>query len=176
MSRLKTEELLASVRSAQDQMVNGVLSIRDRIAELTAERAELQALPVRKAIAVERLEAWVRSIKMIPGTPTLTPSAFSVNAPGYSVPRSDFDTAIASFAIPLIRQSALSMLETHYETIGKVDDEVNQDKITSLNRKLFDLEMAEESIIRAADKNGFEIRRRGDADPRAVLAPDKAMP
>lgn len=176
MSRLTTEKLLASVRSAQDQMIGGVLSIRDRIAELTAERAALLALPVPKAVAVERLEEWVRSILMIPGTPTVTPSTFSGNAPGYLVPRSDFDTAIASFAIPLIRQSALSMLEAHYETIGKVDDETNQAAITLLNRQLLDLELAEESIIRAADKNGYEIRRRADADPRAVLAHDSAMP
>lgn len=176
MSKLNTEKLLASVRSAQDQMVNGVLSIRDRIAELTAERAELQALPVPKTVAVERLEQWVASIMVIPGTPIVRPSSFAGNAPGYSVPRSDFDTAIASFAIPLIRQSALSMLDIHYETIGKVDDEANQAEITLLNRQLLDLELAEESIIRAADKNGYEIRRRADADPRAVLAHDSAMP
>jgi len=48
--------------------------------------------------------------------------------------------------------------------------------LAALDADLLAAEMAEESLIRSAEASGIEITRRRDADPRAVLAADAALP
>jgi hypothetical protein len=49
-------------------------------------------------------------------------------------------------------------------------------KLTALDRELLDLELVEESLIRTAERGGFAIPRRHDANPLAVLADDSVLP
>jgi hypothetical protein len=50
------------------------------------------------------------------------------------------------------------------------DDERTQ-QLASLDAEMFDLESVEEELIRSGGDLGLAIARRGDADPRVVLAP-----
>lgn len=43
-------------------------------------------------------------------------------------------------------------------------------RLSALDAELLELEAAEEKAIRALESQGVEVIRRGDADPRAVLA------
>jgi len=44
------------------------------------------------------------------------------------------------------------------------------------DRRLLDLERQEEALIRSAERAGFDVMRRADADPRAVLSSDEVLP
>lgn len=69
--------------------------------------------------------------------------------------------------------------------VGKIDDFVaayptmpateKAAAIAAIDAELFELELAEEAAIRAAESAGLAIERREDADPQAVLAADGAL-
>jgi hypothetical protein len=57
-----------------------------------------------------------------------------------------------------------------------VTDDERQRQLAKIDKDLLDLELLEESIVRAGTRAGFKVRRRPDSDPRAVLAHDNDLP
>ncbi|PPC87449.1 MAG: hypothetical protein CTY39_02630 [Hyphomicrobium sp.] len=50
------------------------------------------------------------------------------------------------------------------------------EKLSAIDQEILDVELAEESAVRDAERQGHAIQRLGEADPRAVLAHDSALP
>ncbi len=176
MSKLDPETVLSKARSAQAGVTEAVLSLRNEIATQQLAKAELLRLPVPMHVALDRLQAWVATVKAVPGTPILRAETFANGSAGWTRPYADFDTAVASFILPVILSAGERMIAEHYNTISTVADDVAKAKIDHLAWQILDLELAEESIIRRAEAAGFPIRRRPDADPRAVLAYGESLP
>lgn len=176
MSKVDPKAILSKARSAQEGITEAVLSLRNEIATQQLARAELMRLPVPMHVALERLRAWVAAVKTVPGTPIIRAEVFANGSDGWSPPYAEFDTAVASFILPVILSAGEQMIAEHYGTISAVADSGAKAELDRIGWQILELELAEEAIIRSAEASGFPIRRRSDADPRAVLAHDKSLP
>lgn len=75
-----------------------------------------------------------------------------------------------------MRQALTMRLDNVYSKKSGLTDEERAAAIGAADRNLFALEMAEEGLIREAERAGIDVLRRADADPRAVLAADEVLP
>ncbi|TGQ94637.1 hypothetical protein EN851_03535 [Mesorhizobium sp. M8A.F.Ca.ET.208.01.1.1] len=81
-----------------------------------------------------------------------------------------------AFAAPLMRERLAAEISAEYSAGDGPTAEAHKQMLAKLDAELLELEMAEEALLRAAEAAGIEILRRIDADPRAVLAADSALP
>ncbi|WP_146165108.1 hypothetical protein [Mycoplana dimorpha] len=77
---------------------------------------------------------------------------------------------------PSMAESLKADVEALYRENPYISEQERALCIVEINRKILDAELAEESMILAAEAGGFPVLRRRDADRRAVLAHDKVLP
>jgi hypothetical protein len=91
-------------------------------------------------------------------------------------PHNNHDMLANAYLSDLIAEGMKAEARAAYGSQEGVSDAERAIQIQKLERTLLDLEMTEESLIRAGEESGLKIIRRVDADPRAVMAHDKALP
>jgi len=56
-----------------------------------------------------------------------------------------------------------------------MDRATQETELARIDAELLDAELAEEGVIRDLEASGFDMLRRPDADPRALLAADEVL-
>jgi hypothetical protein len=77
---------------------------------------------------------------------------------------------------PAIRHVIQGQIEDLTKARPGMSDAELAARLAELDREIVDAELAEESAIRSLEVAGVTVLRRPDADPRAVLAADGALP
>lgn len=157
---------------------------RAKIKSLTDERAGLERVPVAKEEMIGRVDAWLDKIcgredGPIPSwMPPIIPF-FMRREVKNSVELPYSDLAFRRFLLTVnraqIRAYYVDKIERLYAIDPGIPAEERQAKLAKLDEELLELELAEEALIRGADRMGVTLLGRADADPRAVLASDETL-
>lgn len=175
-NRKNVTALMSNARTAGDELRRGIQDLRDHIETLRDRREEILKLPVALPLAEKRIDEWVTSQVSGARSTATRPEHFVSSREGWTPPRF---ALVDSLVIALANQAAQALkedLRTLYENMDCIDEADRQVEIAKLDEEMLDAELAEEGIIRTAEAAGFPVRRRADADPRAVLAVDEVLP
>ncbi|SIP89866.1 hypothetical protein SAMN05880590_10177 [Rhizobium sp. RU35A] len=167
---------LALSREASQQLGRGVADIRSHIVALKLERKRIAALPVDQDETFARIDRLVDVATE--AARQLYPTPADMVRPDYQpkpVALKPELLLLAQMGAEIGQRMKAEALEFYKANPG-LDAATRADRIRSVDRKILDAELAEESMIRSAEAAGFPILRRRDADPRAVLAHEKVLP
>lgn len=183
-------DLVEQVRNAQEEMSDSIRGLRNLISTLKDERQRVLAVPVDLERAEARVEEWVdqrisnarRLMFHLPGSGKWSdpPEAidFTVSPSSWQPKESDMIITMITFMKDHLVTEMKKQVRNFYD--GWQQEVISEDeraaKLSQLDGKLLNAELCEESIIRAAERSGIKITRRGDADPRAVMALDIDLP
>ena len=84
---------------------------------------------------------------------------------------------LTAAAADLVRDCLVRRLEAAYEGTDArpLSADERAKALARLDGEIFDAELAEERLIREAERAGLSVLRRADADPRALLAHDDEL-
>lgn len=156
----------------------GVEQARRLIAEVEDQVRDLSNTPVDLDTALSRVDDWLETIsdgalKCFPFVLVTDPKPESIGAR----PTDDHYAPLLWLGVRDKVGAALKAeLRRRYAEGAGITPSERQINSRELDRRLLDLNLTEESLVRAAEGRGVAIHRRGTADPRAVLAPDEALP
>lgn len=186
---------LASMRAAPtpiNDLLASVDDMREQIASLRAEREKVSRAP-RPASetlaaldqhlddlatsAVDRLSLNRLTNRTNPVSLSLP---FHVDRETTATDASAACTVLLGLLIATSRPAIRQIIEGQLQDLtkgrpGLTDDELHA-RLAELDREILNAELAEESAIRALEGAGVAVLRRPDADVRAVLAADAALP
>jgi hypothetical protein len=75
----------------------------------------------------------------------------------------------------MFMETVKAQVATIYQGNPGISESERQRRLEDVDRDLLDAELAEESIIRAAEASGFPVLPQ-QLDPQALLAADEALP
>lgn len=184
---------MKSLTNSRADALDGLDLLREQIADAGDEIARIAAAPQPVADALKAFDAWAGQVAT-EGVDSLRLGRLlrPETAQGYELPRSvvragdsavyDYGAAteallglLVATAMPALRkivQGQLDDLTAGRETLTPA---ARAKKLDQAKADLFNLELREESAIRAMEAAGMDIARRADADPRALLASDKSL-
>ncbi|MEI8715871.1 hypothetical protein [Mesorhizobium sp. ISC11] len=173
----KIKAALGATRKATNELADGLQGVRDRIAKLAKERQAIEEAHSSLDMALERLEQ--HRLYLRQPLDSYYVGAF-LAAPGV---RQDFGMntdnaarlALALGADAWAKEMDAKIRASQASRPGLTNEE-RAAKIEAIDAEMLDLELVEESLIRNAEQAGFEVQRRPDANPAAVLAHDSALP
>ena len=174
MRFFKKKDVSAAFQGAQ-QIAENLESLRESILDLIESQKQVERLPVDEQTALDRVEDWVRQ-QANDVTGQLSPSTFGQSSQRYRFPKVDLSAAVAKYLAPQVEVAMKDAVSRFYQTTTGLSESERSRRLDDIDRQILDLELAEESIIREAEKYGMTLQRREDADPRAVLAHDSALP
>lgn len=179
---------LIATKKARRQRLNllndlsqDLATLRDQIAALDVKREAIEARPRPKAEVLDELRADVRAAGRA-FDPYLGPVADHAPA---RLSRQGFKErvlahpfeAFCALTPDTMMAWAAQQVELLYEDgedgLSAADRAA---ALAELDAQKRDLEHAEEACVRAAEKAGLNLLRRGDADPAVVLLPDAELP
>jgi hypothetical protein len=181
-------ELVEAPAPKSREPATALAAIREQIEELRAELEELRQRPLDLDGARARLEAWIAEhtadlAPLVASAMAAAPDSAHVSDPRLVVtdeltPQSSYLLGDRIVGVLLgvagadrLRAAVLELLPD--VTQGGIADDERRKQIARLEARLLGLEVLEERVIRSAERDaGAELGRRGDADPRAVLAAD----
>ncbi|TIN84869.1 hypothetical protein [Mesorhizobium sp.] len=168
--------MLKATKSAAAEVKSGLDQLRAQIADLKKRRSQLEMAPVPKEEALKRIDALMdhlteRADIFLRAEQFTERDRYVMPALGQNAA-----TILLGFAAPLLRQRLVEKLSETYAAGDGPTADAHRQLLAKFDAELLDLELAEESLVRAAEAAGIEILRRGDADPRAVLAADSSLP
>ena len=99
------------------------------------------------------------------GTPVIT---FDTNLENANSPIRDVPAMLCWFAPDLMKTKLFEMIDAVPDHLS-MSKEQKDERLTELDREIFQLSLEEEAIIEAAAARDTHLLRRGDADPKAVL-------
>jgi len=156
---------------------DGLESIRSQIDDLKSERDDIESQPVDEASAQARAELWVSRVVANAREKAPGPDRFSWSPSNWRQPDSteiaDAVTAYQADALAIAVKQEVSDL---YKTMQGLTDRQRELALADVDRKILELELAEEALIRGAEASNIPVNRRADADPRAVLAHHSVLP
>jgi hypothetical protein len=173
---------LTPARDAVADLHDQLEAMRDEVAARAAAVAAIEAAPVPVEEAMQGFDEWVAR--------TSTDALDRLNlhhllAPGRAASGLDLPGGHAASEILLglllatggdamrtVIAAQLGDLARDRETIPAADRPALKAKAEAA---LLEAELSEEAVIRAIEGLGVAVRRRPDADPRAVLASDEAL-
>lgn len=161
-------------RSASQQFNESVSEVRGLIVDLKRDLRKIASMPVTLEEALLRVERAVDSLTRT--ARELYPSASQFARPDYSGVRVNTDIIMIAQMADNMLATMTADVEKFYTTTTGISETDRVREVKVIERKILDAELAEESLIRSAEEAGFPIKRRGDADPRAVLAHEKVLP
>lgn len=174
----KLSGILKATRNAAAEVGGGIDALRAQISDLKGRREQLQSAPVPKAEALRRMDDYLAGLSARAEI-FLNASAFMERGERYRAPAllsSNIGEVAIGFLVPAIRDRLTVQIGEKYASGDGPAAETHRQMLAKLDAEILELEFAEESLVRAAEAAGMEILRRHDADPRAVLAPDSALP
>lgn len=171
------KKLLTGSRKAAASVKDGLQELRMRRLRLLDERDELASRPVPKDEALAALDRDIDELVAIAMRETNVRSLTRAEAPAWTIPQNGVLMGLLIGASrATFRDQLATMLEPAYSNGAKpISADEREANLRRIDDELLDLELAEESAIRAAEAAGLSVLRRADADPRAVLACDDAL-
>lgn len=180
----KFKSAAAAFRRSSITLGRDVDGLREQLRNLKTERDRIAALPVTKEAALGRLDAWVGGLRSSPmaGIEGLTGAMMVPQQPPYI----DFlHGAVDAFFVArlgwAVSESIRPLLAVEIEKayaggVAGIDDAERERQLAKIDADIADCEVAEETMLRAAQEAGISIQRRPNADPRVVLARDIDLP
>jgi len=144
--------------------------VRNRIVELKAKIKAAQKMQSTKAVAYERADSFVDDLAEAGG---IDGGSFTDSEYSRPIFRDSDDVIrfLAWIGRDQIKEKLRLAIDDNYAGYdGSLDIAETHIAIAADAEALFDLEVEEERLIMATEAEGQPIRRRTDADPRAVLA------
>lgn len=176
MRFFKKKDVAVAFQGAR-QVAENVESLRENILTLRASQRDIEQLPVEEQEALNRVERWIaHHTANVSSRSVLTTSMFGSCPKNWRFPEGQLADAVAIYLAPQVEAAMKANVRRFYQTTSGVSEGERSDRLDEIDRQILDLELAEESIIREAEKYGMTLQRREDADPRAVLAHDSALP
>lgn len=170
---------LSGAKSAMRELSEGVTSIRDQIRSLKGKRRKVASTVVSHDVALERMEKWVDHVAQQAKAVAPEPARFA-GSEDWSFPAIHYPETQAAMLMaylsPHLLDAAKDELAAFYEGKPTLTERERHDQVAAIDRQLLDAELTEESLIRAAEAEGFPIARRQDADIFALLAHDEVLP
>jgi hypothetical protein len=186
---------LAALRAAPvpvNSLLEQVDDMREQVATLRAERDRTARAPRPASEILTALDDWLDSAATSAVDSLQLGSLLRRDRTvGLSLPyRIDPETRVVDgtgtsqtlfgLLIAVNRQAFRSIIEGQLSdlargTPGISDDEIHA-RLAELDAELLAAELSEEAAIRALEMSGISVQRRPDADPRATLAADAALP
>ncbi|MER8844032.1 MULTISPECIES: hypothetical protein [Mesorhizobium] len=172
----KIKTALSASRKATNELADGLTSVRDRIAKLGQERQAIEGADCSLDQALERLAGFMNYMRQPLNDYYVGQFLQPSGRPDVGM---NTDQA-ARLALALGADAWAKAMEGKIRQAladrpGYTDAE-RAAKLDAIDAELLDLELVEESLIRNAEQAGFEVLRRHDANPAAVLAHDSALP
>jgi len=180
LERVKSAfDALRNVRSASAIIGQSLEQVRAQIEDLKSRRDDIEALPVDQATAEFRatraMQYQIQRAQQEIDPPALfTVSNERWNAAGRSTP--DFGALVLAYLGDQLIESVIQQIALIYEDAPGVTDTERKKMLDENDQQILDAELSEEAIIRHGETQGLILGRRVDADPRAVLAADEALP
>jgi len=172
----------AAARKAADQLRGKLAELRQEIAARKRALAETEAAALPIEAAMERAQRWVMeqaaAYRFDGAIAFLQPDASLSNV--FLIPPNPNIAQVtaahcATNPAGVLAVIEAALLDAQQKAALVLTAAERDERLQSLSDEIFRLEVAEEEIIVAAEAAGFEIARRPDAAPRAVLAvPDAA--
>jgi hypothetical protein len=94
----------------------------------------------------------------------------------FSLPIPSIEAAFGLHFAHMLADEVKRNVRAIYANSKQRSDAERQQALMAIDRKLLDLELIEEGMIRAADEVGLSVLRRPDANPLAVLAHQSVLP
>ncbi len=174
---LKTTETLKKVRAVFSAFSDGLEDIRGQIDDLKSERDDIERQPVDEASAQARAALWVSRVIADAMEKAPSPQRFSIAPSNWKLPDAgNINAVITAYQGEALAAAVKQEISDLYATQRGLSDQQRASALADVDRKLFELELAEESLIRGAEASNIPVSRRADADPRAVLAHQSVMP
>lgn len=147
--------------------------IRDAIAKLADEAADLERRPVSRDEAVAALDHWI-ALQASNFDPVITNLINKGEAwtqlgevrPGGAL---DFTSALCALAGDRVREDLIGRIDAALADAAPMGAEERNTRRQEIDREKLTLEREEETIVQRFRDAGQHVERRGDADPRAVL-------
>lgn len=172
-------------RELGDQLNRDLGQVREEIAKAAAEVDRIRRLPRPR----EEAEADIRSLVEAgsrsfdthlgdftkPGGAQLMAVMNALNGDHGAIRRNQFGFMCAVAPAGMFDFLARKLDDTYAGGPGLTAAE-RATRLSKADAHLLELSLAEEAIIRACEAAGMVVMRRAEADPRAVLAPDSALP
>ncbi|QND58224.1 hypothetical protein [Mesorhizobium huakuii] len=174
---VKLAGMLKAAKSASVEVTEGLDALRAEISDLKAKRNQVESTPVPKQEALKRLDAFLAQLGE--RAERFFYAQVFTQREDYRPPAilpSNMGEVALGFAAPLLRERVAALISESYGTGDGPSTEAHRQIVTKLDADIFELELAEEALVRNAEAAGIEILRRADADPRAVLASDDSLP
>jgi hypothetical protein len=172
-------DALKKAKSVSSVIADSLQELRDQVEDAKSRREEILGLPVPVEVAISRaVDAMRRDIADAQQRST-RPSQFAVSPASWSKSyhsMAEPGTLALAWLGDLLIDAVPAQIKAVYGENAGVTDHERQKLLDENDRELLDTELAEESIIRYAEDQGFSIERRIDADPRAILAHQSEMP
>ncbi|MEH7848467.1 hypothetical protein [Rhizobium laguerreae] len=148
--------------------------IRASIDDLAAKRSEIEMLPPPKNVALERLDNWIDGLSL--GYQVEDAARKFLAPTGRDIPNivgSDCGRFLMRFVAPVIREEYAAEIERLYQNKPGFTEQERAKAIAGIDDEIFDLELAEERLVRLCEERGHYIARRPTANPMIVLAADE---
>ena len=195
MSLIDRFKALTAARAAAEQSVEVLDHLREEIAGVKADVARIERAPQPVAAAMQAFDQWaqraatagVDSLRVYSllhpedAEKGLTLPVVTVGAS--SGPQRDYDAATKALlglllvgAMPALRKTIEGQLQDLTAGVECMTPETRRKKLAAAQKRLLGLELQEETAVRAFEGMGIAVQRRGDADPRALLAADESLP
>lgn len=187
------KSVLTAAKQAQQDMQGSIADIRQRIAVLQKQRADVLRAPVSQNVAEDRLSIWldelvdgfVSTVRYSPnethtsGPPPIrdfvrSPDIWKLQAPSRHV---NMVALLATYLKNDVLSAMLAELSEQYRSgLNFIEEGERRDQLELIDQQILDAELAEEAIIRAAARNGIVIPRRKDASTAVLQASDEQLP
>lgn len=175
LAAVDVKTALEKARAAKDQFGAGIKTIRAYIAKLQTDIAHVLSLPVDEETAQQRFSDWLKGYKDNFGW-RLDPETFARREFGHFPKPSDAEYLLLYLLDEYMGEAMSKRISHFYKETSGITGNERAAELGVLRRNLLDAELAEESLIRAAESAGFKVSRRPDADPKAVLAASTMLP
>ncbi len=161
----------ADVRAAVEKLRSDRLSLLD-------EREAIEGMATPRDEAIAALDAGLdsladRAVEAVSISSLTRPARAPTFVP--NVADGDLLGLLIAANRDNIRDIIVDRLDEFYAQHAAMSAADKAAAIAAIDAEIFQLELAEEAAVRAAESAGLAIERREDADPRAVLAADAAL-
>lgn len=174
----RLQSLTSRVEKARNELLDSIADVRSELDKLKAERDRIASAPKTAeeiAAAVRQfLDAAQRDAQQ-----TFIPTSFGTNSQDAASPEVNslfrWDPVGALCALGLREAIEATLVERAQAACPDgIASEMRKAELARLDKQIADIERAEEQMLREADRAGFSIPRRIDADPAALLMKDGA--
>ena len=171
------KKLITGSRKAASSVSEGLQELRLRRLRLLDQRDDISSRPVPQSEALAALDRDLDDLISAGLENINVRSLTRADRPSWPIPQNGVLLALLVGANRDAFRDQLEALIDQTYSDGQqpiaADERVRE--LRRIDQDLMDLEIAEESTIRAAEDAGLPALRRADADPRAVLLADEDL-